>query len=133
MTTMTDADRAEELRRYAADGFSATIIARLLGVHLTTVLARARRFDIVLPSHADACRESWRRPDTLAVRRAASVKAAETRKVMLAARAAMPKPDAPPEWVPAELREDFRDFARLYGPERAARELKAMIREMELS
>ncbi len=36
-------------------------------------------------------------------------------------------PNVPmPRWVPAELRDDYRDIARLYGEEIAAREIRRM-------
>jgi hypothetical protein len=31
-----------------------------------------------------------------------------------------------PGWVPSDLRDDYRDFTRLYGEEIAAREIRAM-------
>jgi hypothetical protein len=31
-----------------------------------------------------------------------------------------------PKWVPDELRDEYRDFARLYGEERAAKEIRMM-------
>jgi len=34
-----------------------------------------------------------------------------------------------PAWVPEDLRDDYRGFARLYGEEIAAREVRAMKRE----
>jgi hypothetical protein len=44
---------------------------------------------------------------------------------------APPRPPRVPEWVPQDLREDYRDFAVLYGEVCAAEKVRAMKREME--
>jgi hypothetical protein len=44
---------------------------------------------------------------------------------------APPRPPRVPEWVPDCLREDYRDFAVLYGEQCAAAKVREMKRDME--
>lgn len=124
---ISDDDLAATIRAHAVDGLSAAEMARRLGLWVNTVTSIAREYDITLPSHADSCRMAAAKSDVMA-RRVAAVRESRARNRFSAATSRR----AVPAWVPEVLREDYRDRLRMYGAFVAAREIGAMVREMEV-